>query len=144
MFRPACAYQRLSLYRLWEILGEGEVWSLADYAARFFEQHGRPLRIAVDEANWRFCNLTPAQVAAIQADEPAANLVEKVILWRLLRGAKLNIQFIFISDGMSRPGKRRRKTPGGNKLDYALVGQSKGTRLFSDSDIFVRLHVALT
>jgi Holliday junction resolvase YEN1 len=37
-------------YRLYEIIGDGEVWSLAEYAARHFEQHKRPLRIAVDEA----------------------------------------------------------------------------------------------
>lgn len=40
----------LKTCRLYEIIGDGEVWSLPEYAARHFEQHKRPLRIAVDEA----------------------------------------------------------------------------------------------
>lgn len=48
----------LTTHRLYDIIGYGEVWPLAAYAARHFEQHKRPLRIAVDEACWRFTNLT--------------------------------------------------------------------------------------
>ena len=69
---------------LWTILGEGEVCSIADYAATFFKEHNRPLRIAVDDACWRFTNLTPEQVHKIQEQEPAANPVEKVILCKLV------------------------------------------------------------
>ncbi len=42
---------------LWGILGDGDVTSLANLATDFLERHGRPLRIAVDEAAWRFNNL---------------------------------------------------------------------------------------
>lgn len=41
-----------------------------------------------------------------QLEEPAANPIEKAILWRLLKLMRLNIQPIFIFDGPSRPWKR--------------------------------------
>ncbi|TKA64300.1 hypothetical protein B0A55_09775, partial [Friedmanniomyces simplex] len=63
---------------LWDVLNDaGEIVHIADYAARRFERHNRPLRIAVDEACWRFTNLTPEQVERIREGEPAANPVEK-------------------------------------------------------------------
>lgn len=39
--------------RLWNKLGEGEMMDIATYAAQHFENHKRPLRIAIDEAIWR-------------------------------------------------------------------------------------------
>lgn len=104
---------------LWDVLGDGEIWSIADYAARFFEQHKRPLRIAVDEAGWRFNNLTPDQVEKIRQGEPAANPIEKTVLWRALPLMRMNIQLLFVFDGMRHPwkyesdGSRR-----GGRLDY--------------------------
>jgi len=56
----------LNIQSLWEVLGEGRVMSIAAYAAEHFEKTGRPLRIAVDEAGWRFNNLTPFQVSKIR------------------------------------------------------------------------------
>ena len=105
--------------RLYDVIGEGEVHALADYAARHWQQHKRPLRIAVDEACWRFTNLTPEQVQKIREGEPAANPVEKVILWRILRLLKLNVQLLFVNDGPRRPWKRNKH--GGGKLDYELT-----------------------
>lgn len=105
---------------LWDVIDPaGRVCSVADYAAEHYLQHRRPLRIAVDEACWRFTNLTPAQVAQIQAGEPAANPVEKVILWRILRLMRLNVQLLFVGDGPRRPWKRDRR--GGNKVDYEML-----------------------
>ena len=109
----------LTVRRLYDIIGEGEVHSLADYAARHWQQYKRPLRIAVDEACWRFTNLTPEQVQKIREGEPAANPVEKVILWRILRLLKLNVQLLFVNDGPRRPWKRNKR--GGGKLDYELT-----------------------
>ena len=88
---------------------------IADYAAQHFRKHGRPLRIAVDEACWRFTNLTPEQVEKIRDGEPAANPVEKTILWRILRLMKLNVQLLFVYDGPSKPWKSGRG--GGGLLD---------------------------
>lgn len=103
---------------LWEILGDGEVWHIAEYAADFFKKHNRPLRIAVDEACWRFRNLNPYQVEKIQEREAAAHPLEKVILQRIYRLLRLNIQLIFVDDGLRRP--RKRGKAGGGKLDYEL------------------------
>ena len=110
---------RLTVRRLYDIIGEGEVHSLADYAAQHWQQYKRPLRIAVDEACWRFTNLTPEQVQKIREGEPAANPVEKVILWRILRLLKLNVQLLFVNDGPRRPWKRNKR--GGGRLDYELT-----------------------
>nr|POE94430.1 flap endonuclease gen like 1 [Quercus suber] len=105
--------------RLWEALGDGEICSIADYAARFFETHQRPLRIAVDEACWRFTNLTDEQVQSIRNGEPAANPVEKTILWRVLRLLKLNVQLLFVYDGPKRPWKRGKR--GGGRISFELT-----------------------
>ncbi|SMY28322.1 unnamed protein product [Zymoseptoria tritici ST99CH_1A5] len=108
---------------LWDVLGEGEIWHIADYAAAHFKEHKRPLRIAVDEATWRFTNLTPEQTERIREGEPAANPQEKVILWRILRQWRLNIQYLFVTDGMKKPWKagRHGKGPGGGKMDEQCI-----------------------
>ncbi|THX71568.1 hypothetical protein D6D08_05482 [Aureobasidium pullulans] len=91
---------------LWDILGEGEVKSLAQLSTEHYKKHNRPLRVAIDEAGWRFHNLHDAQVAAIRQKVPEANPIEKAILWRVLKLMRMNIQPIFIFDGPSRPWKR--------------------------------------
>lgn len=113
------------MLRLWEVLGEGEIWHIADYAAEFFNKHHRPLRIAVDEAGWRFKNLNAHQVEAIRESESAANPIEKVILQRIYRLLRLNIQLIFVDDGLRRPWKRGKS--GGGKLDYELKKLTRQT-----------------
>jgi len=101
------------------VIGEGEVWHIADFAADWFKKHNRPLRIAVDEACWRFNNLNAQQVQQIKEGESAANPLEKVILQRIYRLLRLNIQLIFVDDGPKRPWKRGKK--GGGKLDFKTV-----------------------
>ncbi|TIA08807.1 hypothetical protein D6C80_09014 [Aureobasidium pullulans] len=91
---------------LWDILGEGEVKSLAQLSTEHYKKHNRPLRVAIDEAGWRFHNLNDAKVAAIRQKVPEANPIEKAILWRVLKLVRMNIQPIFIFDGPSRPWKR--------------------------------------
>lgn len=70
---------------LWDILGEGEIKSLAQLSTDHFQKHKRPLRVAIDEAGWRFHNLSDAQVHAIRQKVPEANPIEKAILWRVLK-----------------------------------------------------------
>jgi hypothetical protein len=86
---------------LWDILGEGEVKSLAQLSTDHWKIHKRPLRVAIDEASWRFHNLSDAQVAAIRQKVPEANPIEKAIFWRVLKLMRMNIQPIFIFDGPS-------------------------------------------
>lgn len=110
--------------RLWDVLGKGEEYAIADYAAAHWKIHQRPLRIAVDEACWRFNNLSDEQVVRIREGEPAANPIEKTILWRILRFWRLNIQVIFITDGLKKPGKKRWNKPsgrGGGKVDKECI-----------------------
>lgn len=57
----------LTQARLWDTIRDfEEVKPIAQLAEEHYRQHGRPLRIAVDEADWRFNNLTMAQVYAIR------------------------------------------------------------------------------
>lgn len=85
---------------------------------RLLQKHNRPLRIAVDEAGWRFRNLNAYQVERIRESENAANPTEKVILQRIYLLLRLNIQLIFVDDGLRKPWKRGKS--GGGKVDYEL------------------------
>ena len=107
----------MGIHGLWEIIGRGDLVSLAQYATDHYKQHGRPLRVAVDEPGWRFNNLTPAQVAFIRSKEPAANPIEKNIMWRILHLMKYNIQLVWVFDGPRRPWKRNKRGGGGHPRD---------------------------
>lgn len=102
---------------LWDVIGKGELVTLAKYATDHFNQYGRPLRVAVDEPGWRFNNLTPQQVQFIRSKEPAANPIEKTIMWRILHLMKYNIQLIWVFDGPRRPWKRNKRRGGGRPQD---------------------------
>lgn len=70
---------------LWELFKSttppvGEVKSLAELSTSHFEKHGRPLRIAVDEAGWRFRNLTDAQVAFIRTSMSSSATSEQKLI----------------------------------------------------------------
>jgi len=82
------------------------VVAIAELSEKHFRKTGRPLRIAVDEAGWRFHNISDNLVKTIREKVPAANPIEKAILWRLLRLMRINIQLIFVFDGPARPWKR--------------------------------------
>jgi hypothetical protein len=45
-----------NLLRLWEKIGDCEDTDIAEYAAKHLRGTGRPLRIAVNEAYWRWYN----------------------------------------------------------------------------------------
>jgi Holliday junction resolvase YEN1 len=107
----------MGIHGLWEVIGRGDLVSLAQYATDHYKQHGRPLRVAVDEPGWRFNNLTPAQVAFIRSKEPAANPIEKNIMWRILHLMKYNIQLVWVFDGPRRPWKRNKRGGGGSPRD---------------------------
>ncbi|KAL5120047.1 hypothetical protein ACEQ8H_002145 [Pleosporales sp. CAS-2024a] len=94
-----------------------EVVHIAQLAEDHHRQYGRPLRIAVDEADWRFNNLTQAQVYAIRdTSDMAYQGQEKAMFYRICRFLTLNIQLIFVFDGPSRPWKHGRRGQG--KIDY--------------------------
>jgi Holliday junction resolvase YEN1 len=119
--------------QLFDVIREHEeIVPIAQLAAEHHERHGRPLRIAVDEADWRFNNVTQAQVYAIRngryhysslatmltytASDTAYQGQEKIMFQRICRFLTLNIQLIFVFDGPGRPWKRGGR--GGGKIDY--------------------------
>ncbi|XPS70041.1 hypothetical protein M3J07_002278 [Ascochyta lentis] len=109
----------MGLPELWDTIRDfEEVKPVAQLAEEHYREHGRPLRIAVDEADWRFNNLTMAQVYAIRdsSNEPAFQGIEKAMFYRICKLSTLNIQLIFVFDGPGVPAKRGRN--GGRKIDY--------------------------
>jgi Holliday junction resolvase YEN1 len=64
-----CLYDILTLLtpdRLFEVIKDyNKSVLIAQLAEEPHRQNGRPLRVAIDEADWRFNNLTQAQVYAI-------------------------------------------------------------------------------
>ncbi|KAM0712437.1 hypothetical protein Q7P37_011533 [Cladosporium fusiforme] len=104
---------------LFDVIGKGELVPTAKLASDHYEKHGRPLRVAIDEAGWRFNNISPAQLEIIRKNEPAANTIEKNIMWRILDLLKINIQPIFVFDGPRRPWKRNKR--GGNAVDWERI-----------------------
>lgn len=61
---------------LWEVIkGEDHSVPIAELTETHFKRHGRPLRIAVDEADWRFNNLTPQQVYMIRESKKKGTFI---------------------------------------------------------------------
>ena len=57
----------LTVRRLWDTIRNYEQSiPIAQFAEEHFKRHGRPLRIAIDEPDWRFNNVTRQQVYAIR------------------------------------------------------------------------------
>lgn len=57
----------MGINAFWELIKqEDRSVPIAQLAEEHFRKHGRPLRIAVDEADWRFNNLTSQQVYMIR------------------------------------------------------------------------------
>jgi Holliday junction resolvase YEN1 len=122
------------IYRLWDtIKHHEESVPIAQLAEDHHRRHGKPLRIAVDESDWRFNNLTPQQVHTIRESKycaphclatltgPASNEqafqgIEKAMFYRICRLLTLNIQLIVVFDGPGRPWKRGKR--GGSKIDH--------------------------
>ncbi|KAF2436066.1 hypothetical protein EJ08DRAFT_603010 [Tothia fuscella] len=109
----------MGLSGIWEVLGEGELKSLAELSAEYFQKNGRPLRIAVDEVNWRFKNINQHGIKAIQEKVAAANPIEKANFHRIVALSQLNIQLLFVFDGPGRPWKRGKR--GGGKIDWEKI-----------------------
>ncbi|KNG46629.1 beta-lactamase-like protein [Stemphylium lycopersici] len=94
---------------------------IAQLAEEHHQCHGRPLRIAVDEADWRFNNLTVQQVHAIRdgvaSNQQAFQGIEKAMFYRICRLLTLKIQLIFVFDGPGRPWKRGQRGQGPIKYE---------------------------
>jgi hypothetical protein len=74
---PGCALRVILLristdsHRLAPAIEEcEEILPIAQLAQEHFQRTGRSLKIAIDEADWRFNNVSPEQVAAIRRSIP--------------------------------------------------------------------------
>ncbi|OTA55277.1 PIN domain-like protein [Hypoxylon sp. EC38] len=81
--------------------------SIAQWSSEYFQHNNRPLRIAIDQANWWFRNVTPQKEKDIQRNCPGSHPREKRILERLHYLLRMNVQVIFVFDGPDKPWKRR-------------------------------------
>ncbi|CAN9268483.1 unnamed protein product [Alternaria alternata] len=109
----------MGLTALWDTIKKHEESvPVAQLAEEHHRRHGRPLRIAVDEADWRFNNLTVQQVYTIRetSNEYAFQGIEKAMFYRICRLLTLDIQLIFVFDGPGRPWKRGKR--GGGRINF--------------------------
>ncbi|KAF7869846.1 hypothetical protein EAF04_004630 [Stromatinia cepivora] len=91
---------------LWDLIADcKEIVSLAELATQHFEQHKRPLRIAVDEATWRH-KLYISNKGKLCKKYSTIHLNERNLITFVLRLLKLNIQLIFVADGPHKPNEK--------------------------------------
>ncbi|KAJ8105090.1 hypothetical protein ONZ43_g7565 [Nemania bipapillata] len=74
--------------------GATQTRSIPDWSTKHFEAAGRPLRIAIDQANWWCRNITAAKDAEIKSME------------RIFYLLRMNIQLLFVFDGRNKPPKK--------------------------------------
>ena len=91
---------------MWDLIGLGETRSIAEWSTDHFKATGRPLRIAVDEANWRYKSLSDAQDVMIKRHSAGSNVREKDILERIKVLLTFNVQLVFVFDGPNKKGKK--------------------------------------
>ncbi|KAF7872847.1 uncharacterized protein EAF02_008918 [Botrytis sinoallii] len=98
---------------LWDFIADcKETVNLAEFATQHFEQHKRPLRIAVDEATWRH-KLYISNKAKLCKEYANLHLNERNLISVVLRLLKLNIQLVFVADGPYKPGEKYGAKGGG-------------------------------
>ncbi|KAI1174555.1 hypothetical protein F4777DRAFT_579858 [Nemania sp. FL0916] len=83
--------------------GAAQTRSIPEWSTEHFETTGRPLRIAVDQANWWLRNITAARDADIKSKYPGTHPREKRIMERIIYLLRMNIQLLFIFDGSEKP-----------------------------------------
>ncbi|KAI1411191.1 PIN domain-like protein [Hypoxylon sp. FL1857] len=101
--------------------GISQTRSIAQWSSEFYERHNRPLRIAVDAANWWFRNVTTQKEIEIMRQSPGSHPKEKRILERLHYLLRMNIQLIFVFDGSNKPWKRRPKGQDYNRENIRVL-----------------------
>ncbi|KAI0113555.1 PIN domain-like protein [Nemania sp. FL0031] len=86
--------------------GATQTRSIPEWSTKHFEATGRPLRIAVDQANWWYRNLTAEKDAEIKTKSPGSHPREKRIMERIFYLLRMNIQLLFVFDGPNKPPKQ--------------------------------------
>ncbi|KAI3332776.1 hypothetical protein F4824DRAFT_474343 [Ustulina deusta] len=86
--------------------GAAEARSIPEWSTQHFEATGRPLRIAIDQANWWYRNITADKEAEIKTKSPGSHPREKRIMERIIYLLRMNIQLLFVFDGPNKPPKQ--------------------------------------
>ena len=97
---------KLTVTSLYKEIGPGERIAVSKLAVQHYEQHGRPLRLAIDISIWNFQS---------QAASGGKNPELRTLYYRLLRILSLFIQPLFVFDGPNKPPFKRgvRTNPNG-------------------------------
>ena len=82
-----------------ELLRAPERRSIAEWSSAHFKTAGRPLRLAVDEAYWRWNAISTRQEFMVKTGSLGSHPREKDILERILVLMKYNVQLVFVFDG---------------------------------------------
>ena len=88
----------MTLFSIYGEIGEGERIALSKLAVEKYEHTRRPLRIAVDISIWQF---------QVQSGKGGTNPALRTLYYRLLRLLSLNIDALFIFDGLNKPPFKR-------------------------------------
>ncbi|KAI0406367.1 PIN domain-like protein [Xylaria palmicola] len=86
--------------------GAAETRSIPAWSTKHFEATGRPLRIAIDQSNWWYRNITADKDAEIRTRSPGSHPREKRIMERIFYLLRVNIQLLFVFDGPDKPPKK--------------------------------------
>ena len=86
-------------------IGPGERIALSKLAVEHYENHGRPLKLAIDISIWNF---------QTQSGKGGQNPVLRTLYYRLLRLLSLAIRPLFVFDGSNKPPFKRNKKTGYN------------------------------
>lgn len=131
---PAPLISITNYHRLGKLIESCEkVVPIAQLAADHFREHGRPLKIGVDELYWLyhtvttekekeikkcifFASKTENRILICHLDDPRSSPVEKAIFQRICGYLRLNIDLVFVFDSLKRPAKINR-LPLGNRYE---------------------------
>ncbi|KAI2463504.1 PIN domain-like protein [Annulohypoxylon bovei var. microspora] len=101
--------------------GISETRSISNWSSDHFDLKHKPLRIAVDQANWWCKNVTPQKAAEIQRNCPGSHPRELRILERICYLLRMNVQLIFVFDGRNKPNKNRPKGQNYSEQNVVLL-----------------------
>lgn len=113
----------MPVYRIYAEIGPGERIALSKLAVGFYEQHGRPLRLAIDISIWLFqvqSGKGSARISCMASknrlhlSKGGTNPALRTFYYRLLRLISLSIHPLFVFDGPHKPPFKRNKRTGPN------------------------------